>query len=63
MKNYLNKKCNKSNLPQNSFEYNKKAHGGSKKAILIQDDDLWEDTLNKKEFSTKTKCEPRMCGH
>jgi len=41
MKNYLNKKCNKTNLPQNSFEYNKKAHGGLKKAILIQDDDSW----------------------
>ena len=63
MKNYLNKKCNKTNLPRNSFEYNKKSHGGLKKAILIQEDDSWEDPLNKKEFSTKTKCEPRMCGH
>jgi uncharacterized damage-inducible protein DinB len=39
------------------LEYNKKAYEGLKKAILIQDNDSWEDPVNTKEFGTKTKCE------
>jgi uncharacterized damage-inducible protein DinB len=39
------------------IEYNKKAYDGLKKAILIQNDDAWEDPINTKEFGTKTKSE------
>jgi uncharacterized damage-inducible protein DinB len=44
------------NLPE-LLAYTQKAHDALKEAILLQDDENWQENVTTKEFGTKTKAE------